>query len=514
MTLALRYAAYTDIGLGPKKRNEDSGYAGPYLLAIADGMGGAVGGDVASAITITTVRELDSPGHTDSEPVLGGAAVEANARIAARIETDPHLEGMGTTLTAVLFDGANAHVAHIGDSRAYLLRDGRLRMLTHDHTFVQTLVDEGRITPEEAEYHPHRSLIIRVLEGRQDARPDFIHIELDPGDRILVCSDGLDNAGVKDPLIAEILSRTPTPDEAAAALVEAALDHGSPDNVTCVVADIVDVGPDGPPLLGVGAGTLVGSAAMVDPEVTSGSGSITQSHPTASHDIVDDTADPASAMQGESGSDGLPPEPDMEEELRYAPRPPRRFKWLFRVVGLVVILGLLGVGARWAYDWTQRQYYVGAYPVDNSDASQPRRVAIFRGIAQQIPGIRVSQLYELEPLALAKLPPYHRERVASTITANDLGEARTIVAMLSDVARRCAPPPKPTPTPKPTGTPGSNRPTATATPGTTRPPTVPASRSPLPRQLAPTTRAAATPPAIPLECGATEPDAPNPTGTK
>src|SRR5690606_13327734 len=148
-------------------RNEDSGYAGPHLLAVADGMGGTVGGDVASATTIMTVRALDTPSHTEPLRALGQAAIEANARIAERIETDPHLEGMGTTLTAALFDGYRASVAHIGDSRAYLLRDGRLQMLTHDHTFVQSLVDEGRITPEEAEVHPHRSLIIRALEGRQ-----------------------------------------------------------------------------------------------------------------------------------------------------------------------------------------------------------------------------------------------------------------------------------------------------------------------------------------------------------
>ncbi|SDR95840.1 PP2C family protein-serine/threonine phosphatase [Actinopolymorpha singaporensis] len=519
MTLALRYAARTDVGLGPKKRNEDSGYAGPYLLAVADGMGGAVGGDVASAITITTVRDLDVAEHADPDQELNRVAAEANSRIAARIETEPHLEGMGTTLTAILFDGSVAHVAHIGDSRAYLLRGGRLRMLTHDHTFVQSLVDEGRITPEEAEYHPHRSLIIRVLEGRQDARPDIQPIEVDPGDRFLVCSDGLDNAGIKDPVIAEILGRAATPEEAATNLVEAALDHGSPDNVTCVVADVVDPDRDGGPGAAASAIALVGAVAAVDPEVSSGGNSVTSSHPTSTHEVVDEDDDPDEAdVRVDDVGAGVPGDADREEELRYAPRPPRRrFRWLVRVLCILAVLALLAVGVRWAYDWTQRQYYVGAYPADAADnggAASGARVAIFRGISQQIPGLRVSQLYELEPLTLAKLPQYHRERVSSTISATDLGEARAIVSMLSDVARRCSAQgttkPTPTPTPRPTGK-ATGRPSPTKTPNANA--ALP-SPSPTDSPAVSTGNRAAGAPDIPLECDGGEAPTPTPTGTK
>ncbi len=528
MTLALRYAARTDVGLGPKKRNEDSGYAGPYLLAVADGMGGAVGGDVASAITITTVRDLDVAEHAEPDEELNRVAAEANSRIAARIDTEPHLEGMGTTLTAILFDGKVAHVAHIGDSRAYLLRGGRLRMLTHDHTFVQSLVDEGRITPEEAEYHPHRSLIIRVLEGRQDARPDIQPIEVDPGDRFLVCSDGLDNAGIKDPAIAEILGRASTPEEAATNLIEAALDHGSPDNVTCVVADVIDPDRDGGQGAAAAAIAVVGAVAAVDPEVSAGGNSVTSSHPTSTHDVVDedddlsrprtDDADDTDVAISDVGA-GVPGDPDREEELRYAPRPPRRrFRWLVRGLCILAVLALLVVGVRWAYDWTQKQYYVGAYPSDAADSGgtgTAARVAIFRGISQQIPGLRVSQLYELEPLALAKLPQYHRERVSSTITANDLGEARAIVSMLADVARRCSAQgtAKPTPTPTP-------RPTGKATPGRPSPTKTPNAGAALPSPSLTDTPApsagnrAAGAPDIPLECDGGEAATPTPTGTK
>ncbi|MGH3489097.1 MAG: PP2C family protein-serine/threonine phosphatase, partial [Actinopolymorphaceae bacterium] len=344
MTLALRYAAHTDVGLGPKTRNEDSGYAGPHLLAIADGMGGTVGGDVASAITITTVRGLDRAGHTEPLRALGQAAVEANARIAARIDVDPHLEGMGTTLTAILVEGGVANVAHIGDSRAYLMRGGRLEMVTKDHTFVQTLIDEGRITLEEADHHPHRSLIMRALEGRQDARPDLDSIPLEPGDRLLVCSDGLDNAAVKDNAIADVLGRAGSPQDAADALIGLALDQGSPDNVTCVVADVIDVDQGAPH-----ATTLAGTAVVAPAVVGAAAEAADQLDSSAEHTAALSTAAiarQASRQSGRlSGDDGLPHgEPDLEEELRYAPRPPRRFRWVSRIVVAIVVLGLMGMG--------------------------------------------------------------------------------------------------------------------------------------------------------------------------
>ena len=496
MTLALRYAARTDVGLGPKKRNEDSGYAGPFLLAVADGMGGAVGGDVASAITITTVRDLDVAEHADPDQELNRVAGEANSRIAARIETEPHLEGMGTTLTAILFDGSVAHVAHIGDSRAYLLRGGRLRMLTHDHTFVQSLVDEGRITPEEAEYHPHRSLIIRVLEGRQDARPDIQPIEVDPGDRFLVCSDGLDNAGIKDPAIAEILGRAATPEEAATNLIEAALDHGSPDNVTCVVANVVDPDRDGGQGAAMAAIALVGAVAAVDPEVSAGGNSVTSSHPTSTHEVVDDDddltrprtvgADDTDVAISDVGA-GVPGDPDREEELRYAPLPPRRrFRWLVRGLCILAVLALLAVGVRWAYDGLSGSTTSAPIPPSRRTPAAPPPPPGWRssaGSPSRSPGLRVSQLYELEPLALAQLPQYHRERVSSTITADDLGEARAIVSMLSDVARRCSAqgtPRPPQPPPRRPGPPARPR-RAGPAPRTTPKPTPPCPPRPTPR---------------------------------
>src|SRR5579875_3721105 len=237
VSLVLRYAARSDVGL-VRSNNEDSVYAGARLLALADGMGGHAAGEVASQLAIAALAHLD-----DDEPggdLLGklDAAVRAgNAAIAAQVEADPELEGMGTTLTAILFAGNRIGLVHIGDSRGYLLRDGELTQITKDDTFVQTLVDEGRITPEEAHSHPQRSLIMRALTGHE-VEPTLTMREVRVGDRFLLCSDGLSDP-VSDETIREAL-QIPDVSESAERLIELALRGGGPDNVTVVVADVVD----------------------------------------------------------------------------------------------------------------------------------------------------------------------------------------------------------------------------------------------------------------------------------
>ncbi len=237
MTLVLRYAARSDRGL-VRANNEDSVYAGARLLALADGMGGHAAGEVASQLVIAALAHLD-----DDEPggdllrKLDSAVREGNSAIAAHVEADPELDGMGTTLTAILFAGNRLGLVHIGDSRGYLLRDGELNQITKDDTFVQTLVDEGRITAEEAHSHPQRSLIMRALTGHE-VEPTLIMREARAGDRYLICSDGL-----SDPVSHEtILEALQIPDvaESADRLIELALRGGGPDNVTVVVADVVD----------------------------------------------------------------------------------------------------------------------------------------------------------------------------------------------------------------------------------------------------------------------------------
>ena len=175
MTLALHYALRSDVGL-LREGNEDSAYAGPRLLAIADGMGGHAAGEVASAVAISAIAPLDRQNLTDSEDMLDAlAAAVASARntLHDMSVSDPAVEGMGTTLTALLWAGAQVAVCHIGDSRAYLLRDGDLYQITRDHTLIQSLVDEGRLSPAAAANHPQRSLIMRALQGSTDADPDL-----------------------------------------------------------------------------------------------------------------------------------------------------------------------------------------------------------------------------------------------------------------------------------------------------------------------------------------------------
>ncbi|HEY2312259.1 MAG TPA: protein phosphatase 2C domain-containing protein, partial [Streptosporangiaceae bacterium] len=241
MTLALHYALRSDVGL-LREGNEDSAYAGPRLLAIADGMGGHAAGEVASAVAISAIAPLDRQNLTDSEDMLDALAAAVTAArntLHDMSESDPAVEGMGTTLTALLWAGAQVAVCHIGDSRAYLLRDGDLYQITRDHTLIQTLVDEGRLSPAAAANHPQRSLIMRALQGSTDADPDLAMHEALLGDRYLLCSDGLTDV-VGDEAVHGILSTIADADAAVNQLIALAIRNGGPDNITCIVADVID----------------------------------------------------------------------------------------------------------------------------------------------------------------------------------------------------------------------------------------------------------------------------------
>lgn len=284
MTLVLRYAARSDRGL-VRANNEDSVYAGARLLALADGMGGHAAGEVASQLVIAALAHLDDdePGG-DLLSKLDSAVHEGNSAIAAHVEADPDLEGMGTTLTAILFAGNRLGLVHIGDSRGYLLRDGELAQITKDDTFVQTLVDEGRITAEEAHSHPQRSLIMRALTGHE-VEPTLIMREARVGDRYLLCSDGLSDPVSHDTIL-EALQLSDVA-ESADRLIELALRGGGPDNVTVVVADVVDYdyGQTQPILAGAVSGdddvaappnTAAGRASAFNPRRTEPKRVVTQ----------------------------------------------------------------------------------------------------------------------------------------------------------------------------------------------------------------------------------------------
>jgi protein phosphatase len=429
MPLTLRYVARSDVGL-VREGNEDSGYAGPYLLAVADGMGGHAAGEIASqaAIEELVLAERD-PSGIDPLEALTGAIDAANARIGQLIVDDSSREGMGTTVTAMLWTGAALGLGHIGDSRAYLLRDGTLRQLTHDHTFVQSLVDEGRITPEEAGVHPARSLILKALQGQPEVEPDLQLLEVHPGDRLLVCSDGLTGV-VSDAAVQDILQSTPELDEAADGLIRTTLAGGAPDNVTLVLADVIDTDnprqPDD-----TAEAYLVGAAASNDPS------------PRERHH----RRRPSAALRSLLGNDVRPAEPHDPEALRYAPQPPRKFQWIRALIAAAAVVLVGWVGLNLANDWIRDQYYVG---------ESSGQVAIYQGVSQEVGPIRLSELYEIPGgLPADALPKVYRDRIDETITANDLAEAQDVVSTLRlhacQAHERLSTSQSPSPTPSPTG---------------------------------------------------------------
>lgn len=238
--MKLRTGAKTDVGL-LRQRNEDSFVAEYPLFAVADGLGGHVGGEVASRVALERLAQAtttDGPEDTISER-LREAIHEANRAVGERASNEPRLTGMGTTLTAVVVGRDRLHLGHVGDSRAYLLRDGDLRALTEDHTLVQRMVREGRLTPEQAGVHPQRSVLTRALGIEDDLEVDQTTVEVTAGDRLLLCSDGL-TAMVDDEDIQKILVGEEDPQAASNALVEAANAAGGQDNITTIVLDVVD----------------------------------------------------------------------------------------------------------------------------------------------------------------------------------------------------------------------------------------------------------------------------------
>jgi PPM family protein phosphatase len=437
--LGLRYAALSDVGR-VRKDNQDSGFASEHLLVIADGVGGAARGDVASSTAVLALRRLDGPPPADMLEALAGAIHRAHDRIAELVDQDPELDGTSTTVTSALFDGHRLAVAHIGDSRGYLLRDGTLSQLTKDHTFVQSLIDEGRITEVESRTHPHRNLILRALDGVHETDPDLFYVELAPGDRLLLCSDGA--SGVLDPdRLADILG-TGSVDYAVVELIRAALEAGSSDNVTCVVADVVRLDAetsDGAAPGGASSGPLlVGAAAE---QARPGGRSFFRGHRSGDTDEME-------PVPGEV-ADGDRADP---EDLRYAPQEPRRGRWGRRIAGVLVLVVVLVLAGVVAYRWSQDQYFV---------AAQNGKVAIFRGVQADMPGISLNHVVQDTDVTVAALPDYPTELVSAGISADSLADARDIVSRLTGQAAVC---PSPVPTAGPTLTASPRATTGTSAP--------------------------------------------------
>ncbi|PPK68127.1 protein phosphatase 2C domain-containing protein [Actinokineospora auranticolor] len=355
MTLVLRYAARSDRGL-VRSNNQDSVYAGPRLLSLADGMGGHVAGEVASKVVIAALAPLDDdePGD-DLLGQLREATLAGNGAIAELVASDPELDGMGTTLSAILFAGNRIGLVHVGDSRVYLRRNGQFSQITHDDTFVQSLIDEGRITEDEAATHPQRSLLLKALTGHE-VEPSLTIREARPGDRYLLCSDGLSG-----PVSHETLSEAvqiPDPQECADRMIELALRGGGPDNVTVIIADVVDIDyGDNYPIIGGAAGN--GSDETPPP---------------------DSPASRASAMttpRPEPRKVEQPPPPD--------PRVKRR-KRMRLLIGLLLLLVLLVAGVVAARIWVDNQYFVGE--------GRDGEIAIFQGVRGSVLGLSLNSQME------------------------------------------------------------------------------------------------------------------------
>jgi protein phosphatase len=394
-----RYGGRSDVGL-VRDGNEDASYAGPRLLVVADGVGGSVAGEIASNIAITALAPLDTDDSiSDPLEALRDATRQANRELRAAIEADPSLAGMGTTLTALLWTGDTLGLAQLGDSRGYLFRDGQLSQITRDQTLVQSLVDEGQITAEEALTHPRRSWILRALDGRTDSDPDVEVLTTQPGDRYLLCSDGLSDYVDTDGIAAAL--RSDDPQQASEALVELALRAGAPDNVTCVVADPVDAPTNQQPLLG--------GAATATPRI-----------PAAAQPA---TPDEAAADSG-----------------RHAIERDRRGIGARLAIVAAIVVVLIGAAIAVTITYIHHQWYVG---------QSQGKVAIYQGVQGKALGYQLSHVHQLSDLPATALPFDDQSHVKNGIgTSGGVSGAQREVDTLRSDACALAASTAPTPSPK------------------------------------------------------------------
>jgi len=402
MALTWSYVARSEVGL-VRKNNQDSAYASPTMLMVADGMGGAAAGDLASAVAINELRQADADlTGKDMLEAASAAISRANERIRDLVSLDSSLDGMGTTVCGLLFDGERLAVANIGDSRGYRLRNGVFERITRDHSWVQTLVDDGRITEAEALVHPHRSLILKVLNGQANHVPDLEMSDIEAGDRYLLCSDGLCGM-VTDAAIEEIIGGD-DPEQVVEQLVRIAYDEGGLDNVTIILADVVSEGPPAPP-------AVLGAAAEIDT------------------DAPPDRAEDTRQLPVDGGPRPDPQAREKAERARYQPTTKgRNMAWLKVFLGIVLpVVVIAGALFGW-YAFTQTKYYVS----DSNDL-----VTVFRGVPDTVLGVNLSTVLEVHNTKVNDLPLFYQEQVRKAIVVPNLEAANGTTEELRIIALRC-----------------------------------------------------------------------------
>jgi PPM family protein phosphatase len=413
--------AQTDVGR-TRETNEDGYLAEDPLYAVADGMGGHRAGEVASRMALEALAEVEPDGGPHSLPERVKAA---NRVVHQRASEDKDLEGMGTTLTALVMDGSEARIAHVGDSRAYLLRDGELKMLTEDHTLVRRMVTEGKLTTEEAERHPQRSILTRALGVDAEVDVDEMTVRLRGGDRLLLCTDGLTSMLGED-RIADILRSESDPQAAADALVEAANEAGGQDNITVVVLDLEGV--SGSPGPDTGDDQELDGRATVPAAAAPGSIA-----PGADDTLVTTSGEIATART--KGSD----------DWRGSGAAPARRRWVRWLALTLVLLAAAGVGGKVFID---RQWFVGIHEGN---------VAIFRGVQGEILGLGLATLVrETDIPADEALQHSSGAGLEEGIPVSNLEEAEAQIALIQADLRggeEPGPVPSPTDSPSPSETP-------------------------------------------------------------
>ena len=403
--------AASDIGR-VRSSNQDSGYAGVNLFFVADGMGGHAGGDIASAVTSQHIALADEPLETsaEAEQKLVDYIYQAKQKIDASVKQHPAITGMGTTLSAMMVTGTKVTIAHIGDSRIYLARDGVVKQITTDHTFVQRLVDTGRISEEEALVHPRRSVLMRVLgDIEQFPEVDIDTYETKPGDRWMACSDGLSGV-VPDQLMKNILLSNVDIQEAGDLLVGEALEFGAPDNVTVVLVDIVDAKDE----IDFSPGrTFVGSAANeIVIEERKGLQVLRLLNPMTLIELLQKPEDPVSFA---------PESEELLEKILKETKGRVRARRFRQIATYLLLIAVASYGLFLAIEYTQTRYFV---------AVEDGYVVIFKGIKEELGPFKFSSVYEVTDVSVNSLTDFQREALERSITAESPEDAQRIVSQL------------------------------------------------------------------------------------